>query len=302
MTSWRPSNPYNTMGPFTMKVLGRDPIDFKPTRIFDNCAIIGNESYACYLLETSGGLILLDCMESRHAQFIENGIKELGYDPADLKYILVTHEHDDHFGSAGYFQEKYGTKVYISEIGANVIKNRKPPEKPNPLMPEGFKFTVDGYLEDGRDFICGDTAIKPVFTPGHSAGCMSFIFPVYDEGRCHYASMWGGSGAPKNVEGTQQLIDSLDKFSKATAKAGVDVSVCSHPFQDNTMERLNLLHVLTDGVPNPFIMGEGYRRYELMYRNQYTEQLEGLKNGTFVDKNADIMRKAAAVGRSVKDN
>ena len=292
MTSWRPSNPYKTIGSFTLKILGRVPIEFPATRIFDNCAIIGNESFACFLLETSEGLVLLDCMRDIHAPYIENGIRSLGYDPTDLRYILVTHEHADHYGNAGYFMKKYGTKLYMSEIAERIA--RDPNTRRGSIDPDPMAFTADGYLEDYGEFICGDTTIRTIWTPGHAEGCMSFIFPVYDEGRPHKAAMWGGSGCPKDIRLAQQLIDSLDKFAEETAKEGVDIALSSHPFQDNTLDRLELLRKLVDGVPNPFIMGEGYRRFELMFRDQYVDQLTRMKNGTYVDNLAEIIAKAKA--------
>lgn len=293
MKSWRPNNRYKTMGPFTMKILGRDPYDFVPTRIFDNLAIIGNESYACYILETSEGLILMDCMEEWHASYIESCIIKLGYNPEELKYILITHEHADHYGNAGYFQEKYGARIYMSEIAE---RNARDPERlDGRFMTHIMPFHADGYLVDRGEFVCGDTVVKTYHTPGHSEGCMSFIFPVYDEGRAHKASLWGGTGCPRQLELARQQLKSLDSFCVETAKEGVDVTVSNHPFQDNTMERLELLHKLVDGVPNPFVMGEGYRRFELMLREEITEQIYKLENGIYDDTLDKIVAQAAAI-------
>lgn len=48
---------------------------------------------------------------------------------------------------------------------------------------------MDGFLTDGEDFTLGDTAIRCVWTPGHTEGCMSFIIPVLDEGRSHHLAI-----------------------------------------------------------------------------------------------------------------
>lgn len=41
------------------------------------------------------------------------------------------------------------------------------------------------YLTDGMKIKVGNTTFQIVATPGHSAGCMSFIIPVTDNGEAH---------------------------------------------------------------------------------------------------------------------
>lgn len=55
--------------------------------------------------------------------------------------------------------------------------------------PHTLGFDMDGFLTDGEDFTLGDTAIRCVWTPGHTEGCMSFIIPVLDEGRSHHLAI-----------------------------------------------------------------------------------------------------------------
>lgn len=89
-----------------------------PVKIFDNMAIIGTEGTNCVLIETDAGLILLDAMWPGEffEKMIEDGIRELGYDPADLKILLISHGHPDHSGCGRYFVEKYGAVPYMSEV------------------------------------------------------------------------------------------------------------------------------------------------------------------------------------------
>ena len=116
--SWRPGRPH-----VQNRVRMGQGENIPPTKFFDNVTFIGSTYVGCFLVETSEGYVMLDNMCNRDAQYIEQSMIEAGADPADLKAILITHGHMDHFGNAGYFREKYGTKIYMSEIDAAWSKN-----------------------------------------------------------------------------------------------------------------------------------------------------------------------------------
>ena len=240
--------------------------------MFDNLYFIGNDAMACYLLDTSDGLVLLDCMEHGFFKYIENGIQSLGFDPAELKYILITHGHVDHYGDSNLFREKYGTKLYMSEKDEQYASDTSIPF--SPARP-GLNYPMDGHLRGGEDFICGETAIKIYDTPGHTPGCVSMIITAYDEKRSCKIALWGGTGTPQAMSDRKIQLDSCDYFAQCALKEGVVGEITNHPFVDNTIERLNVLRNIVDGVPHPFVLGyEGYRRIELMYRDLYIDSLK----------------------------
>ena len=246
------------------------------TRFFDNLSYVGNEMVGCFVLDTGSGLICLDNMEPDDALYIEQGIRDLGYDPAGLKHILITHGHLDHFGNAVYFREKYGTKLWMSKTDEVWAKDVDALPEKNVKIP--LAFGMDGNLEDGQIFTLGDARIECLWTPGHTPGCMSFLFTVYDEGRPHTCALWGGTGPRKTLAENQQLLASIHKFQRRTAQRGVDVAISTHPFMDNAVTRLALCRTLSDGVPNPFVIGrDANRRFELMYQRLYEDVVAGMK-------------------------
>jgi metallo-beta-lactamase class B len=42
------------------------------------------------------------------------GLRGLGADPKTIRYVVVTHGHDDHFGGARYLADRYGARVRMS--------------------------------------------------------------------------------------------------------------------------------------------------------------------------------------------
>lgn len=105
-----------------------------------------------------------------------------------------------------------------------------------------------------------------VHTPGHTKGCMSFIVPVTDEGRPHAMALWGGTGILPDSDPDDYLA-SVEKFHRVCAAEGVDGEIATHPFVDCSIQRLEVINHIVDGVPNPFVLGwDGYVYYENMFR------------------------------------
>lgn len=267
---WRKKNPHSGECLIT-----GDYQPYPPTRMFDNLYFIGNTAMCCYLLETSEGLILLDCMDRGFYQYIEDSIRQLGFDPADVKAVLITHGHGDHYGDSNIFREKYGTKLYMSKIDEDFASS---PDIPRPPHRPGLDYPMDGHIREGEDFTLGDTTIQFVDTPGHTPGCLSMLITVYDEGRAHKLALWGGTGSPRGMADRHVQLQSCDYFMTRCLQEGVTGELSNHPFTDNTIERLNVLRSIVDGTPHPFITGyEGFCRVMQMYREMYVDSLKKIK-------------------------
>ncbi len=79
----------------------------EPTKIFDNMWYVGLASQGAFVITTSEGLILIDTLNNTEEarDVIVPGIEKAGLDPAQIKYIVMTHGHPgqtDHTGGANY--------------------------------------------------------------------------------------------------------------------------------------------------------------------------------------------------------
>ena len=232
---------------------------------------VGDPNVCCFLLLTTEGFILIDCMfpGEHHMKIIEQGLADIGYSGQDLKAVLITHAHFDHYGNADLLREKYGCRLYLSEDDYAFAQKTAEEGHPHPdprYKPIQYEF--DGLLKDGDELTLGATTIKCVLTPGHTPGSMSFIIPVTDEGRPHFAAIWGGAGLIPESD-KQAYLNSLNRFEGVCERYRVDVEIANHPFVDNAVQRLEVIRNIYDGVPNPFVIGEGaYKRFMDSFRQE----------------------------------
>jgi metal-dependent hydrolase (beta-lactamase superfamily II) len=65
----------------------------------------GNSTY----VETSSHKYLFDI--GRNKKYIEEKLKEIGVQPSDIDYIIISRSHDDHVSALETFVKAYKTKV-----------------------------------------------------------------------------------------------------------------------------------------------------------------------------------------------
>jgi metallo-beta-lactamase class B len=235
-----------------------DPV-IPPTKIFDNVYAIGNSGTTVYVLQTSAGLLMIDALGSNQVDSqLLPGFQKLGLAPAQVKSILVAHGHADHFGGAAYFQEHFGSKVYVSAADWHLMENPPAQRGRGPTAPVAPLPKHDGDIKDGDAIVLGDLKVMPVAVPGHTPGAMGFIFPVRDNGATHMAAMFGGVWLTPGLlsdDGLQTYLKSIARFRDESRKAKVDVLLQNHTLMDPIQERLDRLAARKKGEPHPFVVG-----------------------------------------------
>ncbi|KAK8039506.1 hypothetical protein PG993_007917 [Apiospora rasikravindrae] len=229
----------------------------KPHRPFDSVFFVGNGFVASWAIDTGAGLVLIDALDNpdEAREVILPGLAHFGYTGSDVAAIIITHEHADHYGGARYLQDTFGTPVYA--LGACWDGMEVDPIKPPGLEIPKRNMT----LVDGQDLTIGNTTIRVVATPGHTAGTLSLFLPVYDQGVRHVAGLYGGGGIPKAAAAKEQQLASFAKFAEAAPEVGADVLMSNHPGQDDALDNFDILDH-RGGAGNPFVIGtDAYVRY-----------------------------------------
>ena len=109
----------------------------EPFRMFGNVYYVGDSWVCVHLIDTGDGLLLIDAGNCGNTAMLIHSIWKAGFDPADVKWILLSHGHVDHVGGVKFMRDMFGTKIYMGEPDA--IMYREHPEK--------------SYIQDSPDFM-----------------------------------------------------------------------------------------------------------------------------------------------------
>jgi len=226
-----------------------------PGQAFDNLYYVGAAWVSAWVLKTSEGLILIDALNNKKeaAELIEGGMRRLGLDPAQIRYVLVTHGHGDHYGGAQMIAERYRARVVASEIDWKMMETGlefdskmwdRPPQR-------------DIAIKDGDTLTLGDTTVRFVITPGHTLGTISPVFDVRDGGRVHKAMIWGGTSFNfgRDMLRLDGYIAQTERMRELSARWGIDVPLSNHPGFDGTVAKLKARASAPAGT-NPFVSGQ----------------------------------------------
>ena len=241
-----------------------DPL-LAPTRVFDNLYAVGRTSTVVWAVTTRDGILLIDAgYPDQLESVLLPGLRALGLDPGDVKYVLVGHGHADHFGGASYFQQR-GARVALSAADWNLVES-PPPAPAGAPAPQGLPPPHrDVVVDDGEPIEFGGLTITPALIPGHTPGALGFVLEVTDGARTHRAALFGGSILLVSRipdEGLRQYVQSLERFAAVTRRLGVDVEIQNHPLYDGFMGKLDKLAQRRPGDAHPFVVGEdAYQRF-----------------------------------------
>ena len=226
-----------------------------PGQAFDNLYFVGADWVSAWAIKTSDGIILIDALntQAEAAALIEGGMRKLGLDPAQIKYVLVTHGHGDHYGGAPYLAEKYRARVVMSDIDWTMTETRL--EFATPIW--GAPPKRDVSVKDGDRITLGDTTVTLYVTPGHTMGTISPVFDVTAGGRKHRAMLWGGTGFNfgKDVPRLNSYIDSTRRMGTVTQAERIDVMLSNHSNIDDSQAKLAALRQQPAPAANPFVLG-----------------------------------------------
>jgi glyoxylase-like metal-dependent hydrolase (beta-lactamase superfamily II) len=138
------------------------------------------------LVADDKGVVLIDAGFPGNRDDVLASLRELSFGVDDLRAILLTHAHIDHFGSAIWFAKTHGTPVYChaDEVGH---AKREYLEQASPVdvaahvwQPRWLKWSVaisrkGAFTRDGiptAQALTEDVAAK---LPGHTGGHCSFV-------------------------------------------------------------------------------------------------------------------------------
>ena len=136
------------------------------------------EVTAAYLVVGPKGPILIETGPGSTLKTLLKKIQQLGFQPEEIKHVLVTHIHLDHAGAAGWWAQQ-GAQVYVHSFGAKHLINpekllasagRIYGDKMDTLWGEMLPAPADKVTEvfDNDTLEIAGLTIKALETPGHA--------------------------------------------------------------------------------------------------------------------------------------
>ena len=234
----------------------------KPFKVIENVYFVGNTWVSVYLIDTPEGLILIDCAYEENLYLLIDSIRGLGFDPKDIRHLLISHGHFDHCGAARQLQEMSNCEIWINEKDAYFFTERRDLIAFEDRVPE---FRIDHYYDSDQSICFGGMTIWPVPCPGHTPGTTSFFFEVEHEGRKLTVAMHGGLGT--NTLSKEDLLTNgwplsfqqgyLDMLRQMKRRS-VDVLIPSHAGHAKTYPFFDIA-AQDDGTGNGFIRPNAWR-------------------------------------------
>jgi len=220
----------------------RDTWYAEPTKVFDNLYFVGGKLHSSWALTTKEGIILIDTIYPYNSEeLIIGGMRKLGLDPKNIKYVLISHAHTDHIGGAEMLQVRYGARVVMGGPDWDLVE--KYPNRYKTMAPKR-----DIVATDGMKITLGDTAITIWLTPGHTPGTLSYTFTVLDRGRVVNVAYSGGTAfnfvnntPDPGIKNFQTYIESQKHIAAKAASTGATVLLSNHSEFDNAFNKNRML-------------------------------------------------------------
>lgn len=240
-----------------------------PFQLYGNVWYVGDSWVCVHLIDTGDGLLLIDSGNCGADAMLVQAIWEAGFNPADVKWIIHSHGHVDHFGAANFFRRMFGTKLYLGEPDARMFRERPEISAVSESHDDAdFLFVPDHEIREGEVLTFGNTTITFYLVPGHTEGCIACFFDAHNGDEVKRCGYYGGFGF--NTLQKDYLIEIGDPeyrtrqvYLESLAKVRdqkVDIFLANHCVNNQTLERHQRQLDDPDG-PNPFIDEGQWARY-----------------------------------------
>lgn len=253
-----------------------------PFRVVGNTFYVGTAGLSAILVDTGDGLVLLDGGLPQSAALIDANIRRLGFEAADVDAILISHAHFDHVGGVAALQRLSGARVFTSAAGARplqagVLDDDDPQFSPTAEETRYPAVKRVAIIEDGSAVTVGGRDFTAVYTPGHTAGSITWTWRECEGENC-LSVVYADSMSLVSVdgfrfsEGAPSTADVLRDSIARIAALDCDVLLSPHPFYFNMQEKL-----AAESDDNAFVDPEGCRRYAQMSLQRLDDRIAAEK-------------------------
>lgn len=235
-----------------------------PQKIFGNTYFVGTCGISAILVTSKDGAVLIDAGVEEAAPLVEANIRALGLKLEDVRYILNSHEHNDHVGGLAALARDTQAIVEAREPGASSLeRGRGGPADPQFKLGLSFPpIAKVRRIAEGDHVKLGAIDITAHATPAHTPGSTSWTWTSCEGDRC-LNMVYADSLTPVSDDDYKFSDDAahpgvLETFRHSIATVGAlpcDILLTPHP------DASDLWHRLGSGATAPLVNANACTRY-----------------------------------------
>ena len=210
--------------------VGRPDLDSEPQapfKIMGNVYYVGANNIASILVATPQGHILLDTGTQKMAAVVFPNIVTLGFKPADIKVMLISHAHYDHMETMETIRRLTGATVVAmeAEVPSLVSGHDMGPNETWGHEP----VQIGRVIKSGEEIHLGGSTVKAIWTPGHTLGATTYFITTEEDGETHQVVFGGPPGAVTGDPRYDTRPEDAFASYAALREMNPDIQITGHP-------------------------------------------------------------------------
>ncbi|MCX7943974.1 MAG: MBL fold metallo-hydrolase [Deltaproteobacteria bacterium] len=151
-------------------------------KVIDDIYMVGGMEYSeindcCVYLLNSKYKVLIDSGLGKRVDKIMDNINELGVNPFEIKYLILTHCHIDHIGGAKRLRDEIGLKIIAHMCDTPAIMNAdRRLTAANWYNLQLNPIDVDIILDGEEGYVNDISELKWLHIPGHTPGSIALLY------------------------------------------------------------------------------------------------------------------------------
>ena len=135
-----------------------------------------------YVIDAGSELVMIDAGVGYGKKRIEENIRSMGWQPAQIWHVVATHCHIDHIGGLYAWKEQYGPKIIAHEMDRAGIEGENDLLTAASMYGVSYKPVKVDLLLRGEEesLLLGDLDFHFLHTPGHTPGSISVYIDTKD--------------------------------------------------------------------------------------------------------------------------